>query len=214
MNDPMRRRLQVFGAWSGIGALAMISAGFWFVAGFFPLHDPGMDAEGIAKIYQEHPIRIRFGMVILMFSGVLFTTFGAGLADQISQFEKRTGPLSIFAMLGAYSFSIFVFYSAIWYLVTAFRIERGAELILIFNDAAWLQFVGGASLVVPLFVSVAIVAFADMRPKPLYPRWMGWVSIYVVLTAVPSATFVFFFRSGPFAWNGLDLTDVSVQLNR
>lgn len=203
MDDSMRRRLQVLGAWSGVGAIGAILVGFWAVAGFLPLHAPTMDAEAIAGIYQEHSLRIRLGMVILMFGSMLFTPFGAALSDQISEFEKRTGPLSILVMFGAYSFSIFGFYSGIWYLVTAFRPERGAALTLIFSDSAWLQFVGGAALGVPLFASVAIVAFADTRPRPLYPRWIAWVTTFVLLTAIPSSQLVFFFREGPLAWNGL-----------
>jgi hypothetical protein len=203
MDDSMRRRLQACGAWCGIGAIVTLLIGFWVVAGFLPLHGPTMHSETIAKIYQEHPLRIRFGMVILMFGSMLFTPFGAALADQISEFEKKTGPLSILVMFGAYSFSIFGFYSGIWYIVTAFRPERSAELTLIFSDSAWLQFVGGASLGVPLFASVAVVAFADTRQRPLYPRWIAWVTTFVLLTAIPSSQLVFFFREGPFAWNGV-----------
>lgn len=203
MNTLLRRRMQIFGAWSGIGGLFVVTVGILAIAQFLPLHEPTFDAETIAAIYQDTPVRIRFGMIALMFGAMLFLPFAAALADQISQFEGRTGPISILAGLGGFSLGMFGFYSAIWYLILAFRPERSPELSLLLSDAAWLQLVGGASLCLPLFLAVAIVAFSDKRHAPLFPRWFGWASVFFVLSAIPSSQLVFFFRSGPLAWDGV-----------
>lgn len=202
MNIPLRQGIQIFGAWSGVSGLFLAMVGVWAFAGFFPLHEPESNANTIAAIYRDHPVTIRFGMVILMFGAMLFLPFAAVLADQISDFEKRTGPLAILAALGGFSLGMFGFYAGIWYLILSFRPERSAELSQLLNDGAWLQLVGGASLCSPLFLAVAIVALADKRPAPLFPRWAGWATLFVLLSAVPSSQLIFFFRSGPLAWNG------------
>jgi hypothetical protein len=98
---------------------------------------------------------------------------------------------------------MFAFYAAIWWLVTAFRPDRNPELTQAFNDSAWLQFVGAASLCVPLFVCPTIVAFADRSATPLYPRYIGWVTVLVTFSAVPCSQFAFYFHTGPGAWNGI-----------
>jgi hypothetical protein len=162
-----------------------------------------MDAETIANIYRSHPVRMRFGFVVAMFGIMLFIPFGAALASQISRFEKRVGMLSISAAFGSFSLSMFGFYSAIWWLVTAFRPERDPEITLTLSDSAWLQFVGGASLCLPLFVAVAVVAFTGGGSTALYPRWLGWLTTLIILMIIPCSQMAFFFYSGPGAWNGL-----------
>jgi hypothetical protein len=183
--------------------MIVVFIGFFGVAGFLPLHSPSMDAVTIADIYRDHPVRIRFGFVIVMFGVMLLLPFGAALSQQISRFEKRFGFLSIAAALGSYALAMFAFYAAIWWLVTAFRPTRNPELTQAFNDSAWLQFVGAASLCVPLFVCPAIAAFADGSPDPLYPRYVGWFTALVTFSAVPCSQFAFYFHTGPGAWNGI-----------
>src|SRR5687768_7019563 len=102
----LRRRMQLVGAWSGLGALLMVMLGIWGFAGFIPLHDPGFDAYTIASIYRDNPVSIRFGMIVLMFGAMLFLPFAAALTDQISEFEGRTGPLSLLAALGGFSLAM------------------------------------------------------------------------------------------------------------
>ena len=70
------------------------------------------------------------------------------------------------------------------------------------NDMAWLQFIGGASIYWPMPVAMAIAAFCDSNPKPVFPRWSGFTSLFFLLLMLPDQI-LFFFHSGPSAWNGL-----------
>ena len=47
-----------------------------------------------------------------------------------------------------------------------------------------------------------MVALADTSENPVFPRWFGYQSIMTFLLLVPDQM-LFFFKTGPFAWNGL-----------
>ena len=55
---------------------------------------------------------------------------------------------------------------------------------------------------VPHFLIIPIVAFNDRRPEPAFPRWAGYLNLFVFIIVLPGQL-MFFFYSGPFAWNGL-----------
>ena len=47
-----------------------------------------------------------------------------------------------------------------------------------------------------------IIILLDKRDAPILPRWVGYVSIWVGLLSLPGVL-IPFFKSGPFAWNGI-----------
>ena len=47
MNETIARKTNLFGAWCGIFYLLMLFAGWFLIAGFFPLHHHGEDLAGI-----------------------------------------------------------------------------------------------------------------------------------------------------------------------
>ena len=47
-----------------------------------------------------------------------------------------------------------------------------------------------------------MAAFIDKSPQPVFPRWFGYANLWVVLLLLPGQM-IFFFKTGPFAWNGL-----------
>jgi uncharacterized membrane protein YraQ (UPF0718 family) len=49
---------------------------------------------------------------------------------------------------------------------------------------------------------LAILTLADKRPDPTYPRWFGYLNLWCGTLFVP-AGLIFFFKDGPFSWNGI-----------
>ena len=43
---------------------------------------------------------------------------------------------------------------------------------------------------------------SDPRPKPLFSRWLAYVDTWAAILFTPAIALPFF-KSGPFAWNGL-----------
>jgi len=203
MHESVVRRTKLFGAWCGVAYIVVLLVGWLAVGGFFPLHRPSAGADEIATFFRDHGIRIRLGMVIVMWGAALFIPFTATMADFVARFEGRNGPLTRMMTLAGYSNAMLTFYPPLWWIVNAYRAQqRSADLTYLLNDVAWLQFIGGVSLIMPMYGVVAVVALADTSENPVFPRWFGYQSIMTFLLLVPDQM-LFFSKTGPFAWNGL-----------
>jgi hypothetical protein len=201
MDPAARSKIQLFGAYCGVLYMVLLLIGWWLFAGFLPPLRPSTSAAEVAAIFRD-PTRIRVGMVLVMYSAFIFIPFAATVSHFLARIEGRAGVLTYTALLGGAGNMVLTFYPAIWWLVAAYRPERDAELIRVFNDMAWLQFIGGASMYDALPLAIAVAAFCDKSPNPVFPRWAGYVNLLVIMLILPDQL-LFFFHSGPFAWNGL-----------
>jgi hypothetical protein len=195
-------RLRLFGAWCGPAYVFVLLVGWWPLARFFPPIAPWHNAEEVAHIFQGNINGIRIGMLLVMWAAFVWVFFAGAIGQFVSEIEGGVGMLTWVTVFGGVGNMVLTFYPCIWFLGAAFRPERGADLVFLANDMAWLQFVGGTAIFVPLPVAIAIAAFIDKSPNPVFPRWTGYFNILVAITFVPDQA-LFFFHSGPFAWNGL-----------
>lgn len=202
MNPFVSRRIDLLSAWSGVAYVALVLIGFAGFAGFVPMHAPTATAEEIASIYKIDSIRIRVGMVVIMLGSACFIPFTCVISEYISRLEGTRRTLTNTFLLSGFATAIFTFYPPMWWAVTAFRPERAPELTHMLNDMAWLWFLGSLWPVMPAYIVCAIVAFCDNRPQPLFPRWFGYLNVWVFIIFLPDQLMFFFYR-GPFAWNGL-----------
>lgn len=175
--------------------------GWWLLPDWVPPVAPMADANAVTQEYLNLN-RIRVGMVICMFTAAIYLPFGAAITDQVSLVEGRFGILSIISACAVLGNAILTFYPPVWWLTAAFRPDRSAELIYLINDAAWLQFIGGITLFIPILLCIAVAAFNDKRENPPFPRWSGYFCLWVFVLILPGQL-LFFFKTGPFAWDGL-----------
>ena len=202
-NNKVRFYTDLFGAWCGVFYVVGLLVGWWAIAGFFPLHKPSAGPEEIAAFFRANEMGIKIGMIMVMWASALFMFFVSTVSSFISRFEGNGGALSRTFLLAGYGNAMLTFYPPMWWLVNAFRPhERPAELTYLINDAAWIQFIGGISLVMPMFIILGVMAITDKRKEAEFPRWFGYFSFWVFVLMVPDQL-LFFFKSGPFAWNGL-----------
>lgn len=203
MNESLIRKTNLFGAWCGVVYCVMLLVGWWVVGGFYPLHQPSAGAAEIGAFFRGDTVGIRIGMVMIMWGAAVFIPFTAAMADCVSRVEGRSGPLTKMTMLAGFGNSILTFYPPMYWIAAAFRSgERSDELLYLLNDIAWLQFIGGLSLIMPMLVTVAVAALHDKSAQPVFPRWAAFVSILAFVLFLPDQL-LFFFKTGPFAWNGL-----------
>ena len=202
MNETLTRKTNLFGAWCGVLYFVFVLVGWILVAGFFPLHLPSANPAEITAIFQADQTRIRAGMIIVMFAAMIMIPFAAVISQLLARVEGGAGVLTYTALLGAAGTMVLTFYPAIWWLVAAFRPERAPEIIQVMNDMAWLQFIGGVSMYDAWPLAIAVAAFCDTSPNPIFPRWVGWYNLWVLLMIFPDML-LFFFHEGPFAWNGI-----------
>jgi hypothetical protein len=203
MNESLIRKTNLVGAWCGIAYIALLLVGWWVVGGYFPLHKPSASAEEIAGFYHHDVVSIRLGMVIVMWGAAAFIPFTSTIADFVARFEGRNGPLTRTMTMAGYANAMLTFYPPLWWIATTWRVdERSADTTRMLNDIGWLQFIGGLSLIMPMFVVLAVVAFNDKSDNPTFPRWFGYQSIMTFMLFLPDQL-LFFFKTGPFAWNGV-----------
>src|SRR5262245_39595215 len=146
MSALTKSRVEMFGLWCGFGYLILLFIGWGAVAGFLPPTHPTDTASQIAGLYGDDHTRIRAGMLIVMLAALVFLPFAAVVAQYVARVERGAGVLTYTFLLGAAGNMCLTFYPAIWWLVAAYRPDRGADLVYLMNDMAWLQFLGGVTI--------------------------------------------------------------------
>jgi hypothetical protein len=197
-----RTSLNMLGVWSAIVYILMILLGWGLVAGFVPPLKPSASAAETAAVFAGHTIRIRIGMVIVMFSALSYIPFGAVLTRYVRKVEGGAGVLTFTVLLGGVGNMVLSFLPGMIWLIAAFRPNRDPEVLQLANDAGWLFFVGGVSMIMALPLGLALAAFYDRSPEPIFPRWFGYLNVWIFLVIMPDQL-LFFFQSGPFAYNGI-----------
>lgn len=203
MLSSVTERLHRFGAWCGVGYLVTVGLGWGIIAGFLiPPHDPTYSATTIAAIFESDTTRIRIGMLFVMLAALFMVPFTAVITKVLARLEGGAGTLAYTALIGGVGNMVLTFYPATFWLVAAYRPERDPQLTYLLNDIAWLQLLGGVTMFLALPLSIGVAALVDDRSDPLLPRWLGYFNIWMCIAIVPDQL-IFFFRSGPFAWNGV-----------
>ena len=196
-------KLQMFGAWSALIYCVLFGIGWTIAMGvMFPPISPSADEATVVALIQNNIVTIRVCMIFIMFAAMFMIPFAGVLGSQICRIEGGVGMLTITVILGTFSNAIFTFYPPLWWLIASFRPERLGAITYFLNDAAWLQFIGAVSLFITMVMAQAIAAFIDKSEDKIFPRWSGYFCLWVFVLQLP-VSFIFFFHSGPFAWNGV-----------
>jgi hypothetical protein len=198
----MNIRSQQIGVYCGWAFLVLFSLGFLLLAGFMPPPSPAASAVEIQQRFQDHTLRIRLGMLVCLFSSAIMLWWLATIATQIKRIEGRHSPVTYLWIAASGAFVVEFVYPLMFWAVTAFRPGDSAELVRKFNDLAWLTFLGIVSTAIVQIFAFAYVILTDNRQTPVFPRWFGYFNFWCGLIFVP-ADLIFFFKSGPLAWNGI-----------
>ncbi|MCX2930064.1 hypothetical protein ORI20_07255 [Mycobacterium sp. CVI_P3] len=202
MGTIAKSRIQLFGAWCGVIYTLLIFGGWGIVAGLLPPIAPSAGPEQVARLFAEDTMRIRVGMIIVMFSALMLFPFVAVIAQMIARIEGGAGVLTYTFLLGGAGNMVLSFYPPMWWLTAAYRPDRSADLLYLVNDTAWLQFIGGVSIYLAMPLSIMVASLCDKSPNPVFPRWSGYAMGWIALITIPDQM-LFFFHGGPFAWNGV-----------
>jgi hypothetical protein len=92
--------------------------------------------------------------------------------------------------------------SALLWGVASFRPDRAPEVTQALNDLAWFLFAMPAGPLGLQILATAIVPLAHSGPDAPFPRWFGYLSLWMFSFTIPGFL-VIFFKTGPLAWNGL-----------
>ena len=198
----MAKRIQLACVWAGpvFFVLYLIAlAGF---ARFVPPPAPSWSADRIAEVFTDHANQIRVGMVLGLIATTLLIPFFAVISIHIARIERRMPVLALMQFGGAVLLIVFFQLCGMIWATATFRAELEPSTIRMLNDLSWLIFV----MVFPGYVlqlsCIAIASFMDRSAQPLWPRWVGYLNLWIAMSGAGGGIAVFF-KHGPFAWNGL-----------
>jgi hypothetical protein len=196
------KRIQLACVWAGPVFFVLYLIAFAGFARFIPPPAPSWSAARIAAILTEHAIQIRVGMVLGLIATTLLIPFFGVISVQIARIERRMPVLALMQFGGAVLLVVFFQLCGMLWAAATFRAELDASTIRMLNDLSWLIFV----MVFPGYVlqlsCIAIASFMDRSAQPIWPRWVGYLNLWIAMSGAGGAVAVFF-KDGPFAWNGL-----------
>jgi MFS family permease len=192
--------------------LVLFVIGFIGLAGWVPPPDPAASAQEIAAMFREDTTEIRLGMFTSMLSMSLMAPFGVAIAAQIRRTEGRRPVLTYTQLVCvAVGTTVIVLSTVVW-AVAAFRPdEYSPDTVRIFNDLGWFLFLIEWPPFSIWFAAVAIAILRDENDPPVFPRWSAYLSLWSAFLFV-AAGLIMFFKTGPFAWDGLIAFYVAVAI--
>lgn len=194
--------MQKLGIWSGIVFLLFFLAGFCIFAKFTPPVSPALDAAGVAGFYAEHRTGIKLGGVLTMLGAMLSVPWAVVIAIRMAHVEGRY-PVLAGTQLASGILDVIVFIpAATFWVAAAFRPERELQLIQALNDLGWITIVMGVSPATLQALAMGLFAVVYPEQRSGVPRWSGFANLWFTFFFL-GGTLVPFFKTGPFAWNGL-----------
>jgi hypothetical protein len=180
---------------------------FWVIAfaalsRLIPPPAPSWTAAHIVARFETHTTLIRIGLVISLFSCALLVPFGAAIAAQMRKIEGGRSVLAETQLVSCGLLGVeFLIPFAIWQ-TALYRIHEWApKTVQMLDDMAWLMFLGIISSACVQVASIGICILRDERPKPVFPRWLGYYNIWCAILWIPAGC-IPLFKHGPFDWTG------------
>lgn len=182
--------------------LVLVGAGFAGFAGFLPPPSPGLTADALARLYGDHAVRIKAGMLFCLTASGFVVPFAAVLAQQMRRMPGCDAALASTQLVAGAATSLLVGLPSLILACAAYRPERSPELTQLLNDLGWFTFIFPFPLVMIQALAVGLAILLSARPDEVFPRWAGYLNLWFAFLAIPGGIGMFF-KSGPFAWNGV-----------
>jgi len=198
----MTTRTRMLCVWSGVAFFLLWGAGLILIGGIPPMA-PSLDAPTVAELYQTNQLQILLGVAIMTATAALYLPWTVLLSEIISKIEGPNSRILSWTQLVAGVMSQMTYFLPPYFWgAAAYRPLRDPEITQALVDAGWLIFITGIGPFILQYAALAIAIFSDKRETPAFPRWIGFLQIWLSISFVP-AIMPFFLKKGPFAWNGI-----------
>ncbi|NVN49932.1 hypothetical protein [Mycolicibacterium hippocampi] len=183
--------------------IVLFSVFFSVIGKLWPPPGPRDTAGEVTQFLVDENLWVRLGIAGSMLVAALALPFHAAIVLRIRRVEGQFGMLSMTQLLAAAVFTPAFIFSLIALATAAFRpSERGIEITQAFNDMFWLWFIGIVGTLVVQNTTLAIASFVDTTEPSTFPRWYGYLNIWVMMLSLPGCVVVMM-NDGPLAWNGV-----------
>ena len=198
----MGRRIEKGMTWAGLAWAVLFFIGM-MLAHWIPLPSPHDSAMQVARMYRGRTTGIRAGLALIFTGMIGYIMFSAVIASQCRRIKGAPAALR-YAQIGSLGACVIliVLPIIIWWTAAYRPYTRSPSEIQTLNDLGWIGFIVGFVPFVAWVWSVGLAILCDEDATPLYPRWAGYLSLFLGTLQIPPVLLVFF-KTGPFAWSGL-----------
>ncbi|MFJ8927587.1 hypothetical protein ACIRLA_13515 [Streptomyces sp. NPDC102364] len=201
MDVKLKFRLYRFSVWCGVAVAVANTLAFSVIGKLTPPVAPTDNAATVAQFMSDHRSGILWAVVLMGLVVPLFYPFAVITSLQMRRIEGGWGLLSMVQLTTGVVAPTGWLYPLAVLATAAYRPDRSPELIRLLSDQFWLTYVGVAVIFVVNVGSIGVAALIDRSPKPVFPRWFGWINIVLAVVFLPGV-FVYVVTDGPFAWDG------------
>ena len=188
---------------TGISVL-FLGIGFFLITGYVPPPHADDTARQLAHFYVTHRTRLRIGLVITLVSWAGYGTLTAVISTQMLRIEGRRRPvLALLQALAGTAGWVCLLIPTMLLAVATFRAGQvSPQTTQTLHDLGWIT---AFMALTPFFVQLLAVAgaiFQDSSPVPVFPRWLGYLTVWIAISFAPGVLLIFF-KSGAFSYQGL-----------
>ncbi len=172
------------------------------MVGMVPPPSPENSPEWWLQFWGDSVNLKRTGLILALLGASCAPGLVVVLFQQMRRVLGRESTVA-YVQLAAGMLAVLVFLMPplfIWSALTYRPGQHDPDLALALTDLSMFPFLF-AWLGVVQFIMIAICAFRDSAGI-LFPRWMGYLVLWCAVAFVPGS-FIYFFKSGPIAWNGI-----------
>jgi len=190
-------------AWSGPIFFTLFFVMWGLLADNFPPMSPNLSAEAMKQHYIDLRFPIMLGMSVCMVGGAFYMTWGCAVSRLMRRIEGPEGMFSNLEMMGAtITFTPIVVACGLWLVAAMQANVLSAEIIQSMYLLGWM-IIDIAYMVTSFqIMGASIVFLKDKREKKLVPAWVSWWGWVTIASFFP-VSLIPFFKTGPFALNGL-----------
>lgn len=189
-------------AWSGPVFLIGFLISFGIMGSNLPPVSPALTQADLAAHFMNNANTLRAALVICLVVCTFYLIWCVGIFKVMEHMEGDNHVLSYIQLIGGALTFWVLSMACIFWLAAAFRPERDPAIQQMLYDVGWM------TIDTPFFVTsaqmfaIGAVFLSDQREVPLVPKWLCWYGIWVAFTFF-SEMIMPFFKTGPFAFNGL-----------
>ena len=190
-------------AWTGPAVVTIFLIGFVAFARFFPPSSPASSAAEIAAMYVDNAVGIRIGCCIMLIGSTLTIPWGLSVAALTRRIEVGI-PLFTYMQVACVGIALplAVLLPTVWGVASFRPDDVSPDITRMLHDLGWFLYLFTWPPFAIWCIAIGLPILADKTPDPIFPRWVGFFNLWVALLEAPAGLLIFF-KSGPFAYNGI-----------
>jgi hypothetical protein len=151
---------------------------------------------------MDNAMGIRLGAVFALLGSTLILPLFAAVSAAILRMSTRSFTLAFTQLACGVIALALPLIVLILYATLVFRPERAVEDVYLLHDFAWLMLVAVAPPPSLQALTIGWAILSDRSEPAVFPRWVGFFCLWVGILFIPGM-FAIFFKTGPFAWDGI-----------